>query len=295
MVNQQFVPEISHDSVKYITSKLLERGGLKKKFFVIEYGSGYSTIFFTNFLSSNDISTEYSSAEMSLEWYSEILKYYPGGSLTKNTWTIKDYNNFIKTKPQNIWQVPEECARLKRQQRKMRSPKYFIKFLLTKSKFWFNAKYHLKLTNLNFDYYYIFEGFRDQFGESPNKNKYIKNPIENLLGYLDSGKDCHAVFIIDGGPRADIVNEIFSLLGNYKNLTVDIFLLEAYRGYYKQILSSRAGGNFIKADKNETLDGRIYLKEQDIKKSNNACGELMGASNLKEALEKELWHFTNLF
>ncbi|MDP3735443.1 MAG: hypothetical protein Q8R39_03380 [bacterium] len=288
---------MSATAVRYITTHLLRRknSSLEREHFIIEYGSGDSTKFFVDELITANIVARYVAVERSPLWYARMLSYFPGGTTARNVWSLKDYVAFLRSESQNVWDVPPECRRLEREQKKMKTLRFIAEFLFRKNNFWFDEKYGVKIDCIDFEYAYIYEGFKDQYGESPNKHKYIRLPLTGLLEALQAGRKCHAVFIIDGGPRADIVKECFDLIDRYKNLTVDIFLLEAYRGYYESILSSRPGGRFIAAEKNEMLDGRAYLPEPHGSEAPlSACSVLLDAPTREAALLKELWHFTNV-
>ena len=290
---QALIPVMNATAVSYITGKLVGRKDSAKEYFIFEYGSGHSTKFFVDRLVRENIAAHYVAVERDPRWYSEMLAYFPGGTSVKHRWSFKDYLKFIKSAPQNIWDVPHECMRLAEVQRNMASPQRFIKFLLARNSFWFDAVYRTQLGCLDFSYCYIFESFKDQYGESPHKSRYIGIPLEGLHRALKAGTACHAAVMIDGGPRADIDKEMFSLIDTYKHLTVDIFLLDAHRGYYQQVISSRPGGRFVAAEKNKMADGRTYLNEAGVKGKESVCTKLMGVPNVRDALQRELWHFTN--
>ncbi len=284
---------MSATASRYIIQKLVERGKLGKEYFIVEYGAGYSTEVFLDQLIKEHVHATYVAVERDPWWYKEVLKMFPGGILAKHQWSFSDYKKFVKANPQNIWEVPESCARLKTTQKKLGSLCGMIRFFLKKNTFWFNSEYRLKIGTVNFECPYICEPFKDQYGESPHKNKYIGIPLEELVNQLKSGKECHAVIMIDGGPRADVVNEIFSLLKTHKNLTVDIFLFEAYRGYYQNVIAVHPEGKFIPAEKNERSDGTLYLQEPSIEEKGSLCMKLMGVTDVNDALKRELWHYTN--
>lgn len=288
-----FVPVMSATAARYITDTLLERTNLRKPYFIFEYGAGRSTKFFTDRLIERRIAANYVAVERDPQWYAEIRKLFPRGRLTKHPRPLGDYFRFIRSKPHNVWDVPEACRRLAGEQRKMRSPKNVLALVFRNGNFWFDASYHATMDRLQFECVYVFEGFKDQYGESPHKYRYMRIPLERLKRALESKQECHAAVIIDGGPRADIVKDFFSLIDTYKNLTVDMFLLEAYRGYYQPILSSRPGGRFIAAEKNEMADGRPYLEETALEK-NTPCAALLGAPSVRDALARELWHYANI-
>jgi len=287
---------MSASAVRYITVHLLTRTSPNspREHFIIEYGSGHSTKFFVDELVTANVAAHYVAVERSPLWYAGMLPYFPGGVMARNLWSVKDYIAFLKSEPQNVWEVPPECRRLAREQNKMKTIRGIAQFLFRKNDFWFDAKYSTKLGGVDFEYVYIYEGFKDQYGESPNKNKYIRLPLAGLLAALEQGRECHASVIIDGGPRADVVKEIFNLIDWYKNLTVDIFLLEAYRGYYRPVLAAHPGGRFVAADKNEMLAGTTYLREPKTPpKTPSPCADLLDQPSVAGALREELWHFTN--
>ncbi len=173
-MTNEFIPVMSATGARYITNKLLERASLKKQYFIFEYGAGHSTKFFTDRLIEKHIAAHYVAVERDPTWYAEIQKLFPNGKLVKHPWSFKDYFAFIKAKPQNVWDVPEECRRLRGEQRRMLSPKNILKLLLHKNNFWFDASYEAAIGHIHFECVYVYEGFKDQYGESPNKNKIKK-------------------------------------------------------------------------------------------------------------------------
>ena len=285
---------MSATAVANILSVFRARNTGQNKYFVVEYGSGNSTKFFVEYLAREHIAAHYIAVERSPEWYEKIRALFPGGMLVKRYWTLSEYVAYARATPQNAWPLGEGCGRLATIQKKMLSPRSLATLFFRKRRFWFDARYETGLGSVRFDYRYIYEGFKDQFGESPHKFHYIRLPLVPLLDALQGGGACHAIFIIDGGPRADVVKEILDLIDQYKNLAVDIFLLEAYRGYYEPALSSRPGGRFIAAERNEMVDGRPYLAHDAPRRMSFSCAALLDAPSVDEALARELWHFTNV-
>ena len=138
--------------------------------------------------------------------------------------------------------------------------------------------------------FYSYEGFKDQFGESPNREIYIKIPLMSIEDVLKSGAHIELISIVDGGPRRDIVEYLLELCDAYRNLKLDIFLLEAGRGWYADLINRYTEGKFVAADSNEKVDGSIYLGESTVR---SECDNLSGSGTLQRALQTELWHYTN--
>lgn len=138
--------------------------------------------------------------------------------------------------------------------------------------------------------FYCYEGFKDQFGESQNKEIYIKTPLMAIEDALQSGAHIELISIVDGGPRRDIVKYLIELSNTYENLKLDIFLLEAGRGWYADFINRYTEGKFVSADSNVKADGSIYLEEPKFR---SKCDNLSGSGSVQRALQTELWHYTN--
>jgi hypothetical protein len=59
------------------------------------------------------------------------------------------------------------------------------------------------------------EFMKDQYGESPIKKEYIEAALDPIKRRLSLAKTTTAVFLIDGGPRGDIVSSVLDLQDIY--------------------------------------------------------------------------------
>jgi hypothetical protein len=96
---------------------------------------------------------------------------------------------------------------------------------------------------------------KDQYGESPNKAEYIESGLKEIRGELEKGNSVSALFIVDGGPRHYVVEEILKLEEKFNNFKPSIFLCDAARIFYDPILVKRPTGRFF-AGTNRTLKGK---------------------------------------
>jgi hypothetical protein len=78
--------------------------------------------------------------------------------------------------------------------------------------------YSVKIENsIQFLAFLRSEFMKDQYGESPIKKEYIDAALDPIRRRLSLDKTTAAVFLIDGGPRGDIVNSILDLQDIYSN------------------------------------------------------------------------------
>ncbi len=289
----KYSPMMSASAVNFITKKITCPISSHKKYYVVEYGSGMSTLFFTNKLAEAGIECTYIAVERSHGWFEKIRNMLDARITEKNRWGIGNYLEYLVSPGSALWYIPKQCRRLPKV--KMNMLKRFPKIFVSQSfKEGFGQK---KATSEilgfgKFDYFYIYEGFKDQYGESPNKYIYIYYPLGEMIKDLEDGLEVFANIIVDGGPRADIVQRMHALTLAFPKLSVSIFLLEAGRGFYSPVLSSLSSGQYIPAKENVLIDGSQYLQKKKRSLSNpSTC--MMGSENLQYALNTELWYYTN--
>lgn len=283
------VPMMSKTAVNFIESKLLHQTSNVK--YIYEYGSGTSTIYFLDKL--KECCFNYNAVERSPQWFEKVRKHLGAELKSEIFWGRSAFINFLRSAGQERYYVPSDCKRLPKFQRSFRRQLKALassKFLKT-----YGQKFaNLQFTNgSEFNYYYIYEGFKDQYGESPNKHIYINWPIENLISCPPADNKVDLYIIIDGGPRADIVERWYAFSKSYPQINVQLFLLEAGRGFYQPIIKS-IGGQFISAKENSLIDGRPYLDKTKAFKSNITNNTvLMGGYDLSYSLNTELWYYSS--
>ena len=133
------------------------------------------------------------------------------------------------------------------------------------------------------------EFIKDQYGESPNKDEYIAAALAPIRRTIASGKKLSAVFVIDGGPRGDILDAIFELEDENSNFFPTIFLCDANRSIYTGSIGCRPDGKFLKGS-NKTLNGERLYKDQY---SGSKAKFFYNADKvtLSRLLEKEVWFY----
>ena len=133
------------------------------------------------------------------------------------------------------------------------------------------------------------EFMKDQYGESPIKKDYIDAALDSIRRKLPLVRKITAAFLIDGGPRGDIVNSILDLEDKYSDFCPTIFLCEAHRSYYADSISRRPSGVFIKGS-NRTLNGEpVYIKDVIGMKAEFTYGKAKASPD--ELAEREVWFY----
>ena len=157
-----------------------------------------------------------------------------------------------------------------------------------------DALFNLKREKLNICLRVIGPPLKDQHGESPTKGQYINAGLQNIENDLvKNGKDIHASFIIDGGPRADILKRILDLEENFQNFCPTIYLCEAYRNIYSEQIARRNIGKFIKGS-NSTITGRTLIEKQNKSYSSDFYEFWYGLDQpptISYLQSKELWFY----
>lgn len=126
---------------------------------------------------------------------------------------------------------------------------------------------------------------KDQYGEAPTMMDYIRAGTKDLQHELESGKAVSALFLIDGGPRHKIVQEILRLEDQYKNFRPTIILCDASRVFYHPVLAQRPSGQFV-AGTGKTLKGQPVA--QDV--SGDAAQFWTGGDKTAaELAQQEVW------
>jgi len=99
---------------------------------------------------------------------------------------------------------------------------------------------------------------KDQYGESPFRNEYANC----WQPYVDDSKTI--LFIIDGGPRHYIANEITKFHAEHPEMQIIIALLDAHRPEYDEVLERYTAAKYFKGSV-ELVDGRNFYEKEPEK------------------------------
>ena len=254
---------------------------------IVEYGTGASTVYFMQGLLDKNCSMV--SVENNFDWFSiciQEIKNIGGFEETGyevRPWSMDALKAFIATPPHDT-NIPEKFLRYKTWRDKVRLGPFFRFSPAAKSRFsgklgifWpparglfsalmalsyrvfpklrpVNGEWRGKHDNFNLIIRNVSPSIKDQYGEAPNRQDYIDAGLKDIREELKAGKRVSAIFIIDGGPRHWIVNEILDLEEQEENFKPTIVLCDACRAFYWPVLERREAANFV-AGTNRTLKG----------------------------------------
>ena len=294
------VPILSKKNVRVIEKIINE----KNIDFIIEYGSGYSTMYFIKNLKRKKI--KFISVENTKFWFYENMRIISKDFNTKNCvlhksyWSSKDYEKFYKTSTKPFTEIINGKSRIEKIKKIVKLGPFYrfekdgnsklsgklsiflpmikpifilINSLLQKVNFFNNEKSEWKcqIDELDFTYKLISPSFKDQFGESPNKDEYANAGIEFI-----ANENKNILVMIDGGPRHYIADRIIN--EKYKH-NLHICLFDAHRPEYK-FLFDKYKGTFFQGEE-ELVDGTNYYS-------------IFNDEQKKKLLSKELWYYKNL-
>lgn len=116
---------------------------------------------------------------------------------------------------------------------------------------------------------------------------YINAGLKDIRATLENGENVSALFMIDGGPRHHIVQEILNLEDQYQSFTPTVVLFDASMAFYQDILSQRKSAKFY-AGTNKTI------------KNNQVASDILGPDSTfwvggdksaDELAQKEVWYY----
>ena len=266
-INQP-VPYLSDNIVAFVTNKLKT----ENYDFLVEFGAGNSTRFFLSKLTDFEIQCDLISIEYNSKWFKELVRSIKVDltdcsiseeKIVLNPWSYRKCKRFMLEDNATQFEVPFELGRLPKAKRRFGGP-FNIKML----------RYRVQPGSRPVDGYYSvrIEGsvklllilrseiMKDQYGESPIKHEYINAPLEPVIQRLQTSQNIKAAFLIDGGPRSDILNSVLDLEERYPNFFPTIFLCDANRSIYSESQNRRSAGVFIQGS-NRSLQGEsLYTK-----------------------------------
>ncbi|PJB71162.1 MAG: hypothetical protein CO093_05755 [Alphaproteobacteria bacterium CG_4_9_14_3_um_filter_47_13] len=274
-------PVLSDNNTKVIMDEIA-----KEYDWIVEYGMGASTLYFLK--AAIKTKSRMISVENNFNWFQicieEILKQteLEETAFHKTPWSMSDIHNFINAN--SHIDIPEKMQRLSLWQESLSTGEFFrlspdaksrfsgkigsfwpllkpifqifttLTYLLNPASRPINGEWRGKKNDFELILRNIAPTIKDQFGEAPNKNNYISAGIQDIKKELEAGKSISALFIIDGGPRHHIVQEILDIETQYKKFIPTIILCDASRKFYHDTLKQRQTGRFI-AGSNKTLKG----------------------------------------
>lgn len=291
------VPFLSDNIVAFVTNKLKE----EDFDFLVEFGAGNSTRYFLSKLTNFEIQCNFISIEYNSKWFRELVKAIKADlrdrsvseeKIEFNPWSYRKCKKFMLGDNSAQFEVPLELERLPKAKRSFGGP-FNIKMLL----------YRLQPGSRPMDGYYSVriedsikfllilrsEIMKDQYGESPIKHEYIEAPLEPVIQRLQTNQNIKAAFLIDGGPRSDILNSVLDLEERYTNFSPTIFLCDANRLIYCESQNRRPDGIFVQGS-NKSLQGEpLYTKTITGRKAKFLYGseEILPS----EFAAKELWFY----
>jgi len=262
----------------------------------IEYGSGGSTLFYLDFMLKNRIEALFVSVECVYQWHQSVVQNIQERHKKRiveerscfEEWGDFKCRKYLNTHDQFIsFNVPDSIKMLSIGRKRVRET------LLSKDKTGGNFRlldgYYAAIINeiVNFNYILKTELFKDQFGESPIKDEYIRAGLDEVENFLAENCNGSVVMMIDGGPRVDILRAVFETERKYADAKLTIWLHDASRLFYHDILNSHLDGRFIKGS-NRLISGEATFtsgKESELNEF------IYGSQDLPIEMitEKEAW------
>jgi hypothetical protein len=291
------VPMISDNISTFIANQLEQ----EDSDFIVEYGTGNSTRYFLSRLIESGKKCTFVAVEYGPEWFKALVKFIQTDLNSIHTtqekfelipWNIERCRLFLHGKNATLLDVPPELVRLPRAQRIFGGP-FNIKMLLyrlIRGRRPIDGNYTLTIADsINLILILRSQMMKDQYGESPLKQEYINAGLAPVKQGLQSKKSIRAVFLIDGGPRSDILNSIFEIEKRNDNFFPTIFLCDANRAFYADAIQRRPTGVFLKGS-NRTLNGDpVYKSLYNSRKTKFWFNKEEASSS--ELLEKEVWFY----
>lgn len=287
------VPFMSDNIAEFISDRLGEFD------IVVEYGSGSSTRYFLRKLRETKRDCEFVSVEHSRAWFLDViegimddLRDVPVSERVFNLhpWGIQRIISYLKAESRSKLAIPPNLQRLPKSQQALGGFLHLLKLLLHKSNRPHDGLFSILVDNsVRFLYLLRAELMKDQFGESPFKMRYINAGLDPVRKLMCGNPELSAAFIIDGGPRGDIMDAIFDLEDLSLGLRLSIFLPEAHRTFYWDTLGRRETGIFIKGS-NRMLNGDATY---DIPCNREKNKFFYGKPDVteEELSAKELWYY----
>lgn len=290
--------------------------------YVVEYGMGASTLYFLKAVLNQK--TKFISVENNFDWFQicvQKVKRQTGFQeflYTWRSWTLEEITRFVNGESQV--DVPQQYKRFTHWRDRLGTGPFFRFSPLSKSRISGKLGFLWPVLKPTFQifskiYYLLYPGKRpqdgewrgkhgeaelilrnaapsikDQFGEAPNMMDYIYAGLKDIKLDLEAGETVKAAFIIDGGPRHKVVEEILSLEEQHENFKPTIFLCEGSRIFYHQTLAKRPSGRFLSGT-NFTLKGTLILPDVVGEHAKFWVG---GDKTGLEQAQQEIWFYSRI-
>ena len=279
---------------------------------IVEFGSGGSTLYYLKSLENYTSSVLFVSVDMNFNWYNTVLnkireKYKDIVQLNEKyvqiPWSDQKLEQYFTIGDDSKWDYPPSLKRLPISQnsladfiRKSSCVEGFPDYTFSKNRP-FDASYFAKLSNnISFSYFLRYEVVNDQYGESPVKQDYIdaglRYPILEKLK-KSPNTPLKALFIVDGGPRLQIVNAILDLENKYHNFYPTIVQHDAVRKNTLSAFLRRPQAKYISGS-NITLYGKqLYHDTLPSNKEDDSwiIFDKDKVTTGEEKAKKELWYY----
>ena len=314
------VPLLSHDNVAFLCNRMDNSYD-----YFIEYGLGSSTLYFLDKFRTFRLS--FISVENNIRWFNTVIEYLKHKFTVSNSqkeidyFTLTEIYRFASQLDRENPLVPSHVSRRNRWKEALllgplfrfsprsnsrvsgvvpfwplsRWPMFMISALLY---LYFprfrpaRGEFRGKIEDISLVLRNVGPAMKDQYYESPSGKEYIDAGLLELRnGLQKKGKMVKAAFLIDGGPRAAIVRTILNMEETYSHFYPTIFLCEAHRAYYNEVMSNRPSGIFLSGS-NVTING---LEVQgapgihDIETMNYWFGK--NYVTKEQLAEKEVWFY----
>jgi hypothetical protein len=296
------VPMISGNIAKFINEKIEK---LDFHFFV-EFGAGNSTRYFLKQIYNAKKNVNYISLEYNLRWFLKTVEaiksdfnplIHKPQHLKLTPWSYAKCKKYLGGKNLSQLKIPDHLKRLPKAKKKLAGTLNYkmLTYRFSEKKRPSDGIFNITIGDLlKFDFILKKDFIKDQYGESPIKNEYIKAPFESLLKNIEKREKIIALFIIDGGPRFDILKRILDLEEKNKNFSPVIFLCDANRIFYNEQIKRRSNGVYIEGT-NKTLNRGTMYENQTID-SADKVKFFYGKENISahELIEKEVWYYNSV-
>lgn len=293
----QPAPFLSDNVALFIADKLS-----KENFnLIVEFGAGNSTRYFLSKLIESKKICTFVSVEYNIKWFKELVKCLKADlkslpisdeKIELKVWSYEKCKKYILGENLSHLNIPPDLMRFPKSRRTFAGPfniKMLIYRLIDKQRP-LDGYYSLTIADsIKFMLLLRSEFFKDQYGESPIKDDYIMAGIKPITQFFPSAETLTAAFIIDGGPRWDLINTILDLEEKHSNLFATIFLCEANRSIYFKSLARRPEGKFIRGSNISLLGEPVYKRTHSGQKAIFTYGKNKIVPS--ELAEKEVWFY----
>ena len=291
---QDPVPFMSASSVDCISDHLAEFD------VVVEYGSGSSTRYFLRQIIDQGKECLFVSVERSPDWFDYVRNNVESDLSDTDTserevgihaWSMERIHRYTRSETQTRLDIPVALRRLPAAQQRMNRgfPREILRRLFPGRRP-HDGRYSVLIDGrVRFEYMLNAEPMKDQYGESPLKMDYIDAGLDPVRELLRSGSGLNVGWIVDGGPRGDVVHEILDLEEEFPNLCPSIFVLEAHRALYDGAFARRPTGDYVKGSGQMLNSELSYLEPKNPEKNTFWYGK--PEITIEALLEKEMWYY----